>query len=103
MEKFWTEALKATGPVAVIGFIVWFVVQQFFSTELISIFSSQQRFVITLLIVSALLIILYATLKWHYASKDAPATSETVGSRTANITESNIQGDFVMGDKTGEK
>ena len=102
MEKFWSEALKATGAVAVVGFIVWFVVQQFFSSEIISIFTSQQRCLITLLIIGALLVILYAAIKWHYSPKSPATEPKVTEQRTANISKSKIHGDFVMGDKSGK-
>lgn len=102
MEKFWSEALKATGVVAVIGVIVWFVVQQFFSAEIISIFTSQQRFLITLVIIGALLAMLYTAIKLHYAPKSPPASPKVTEQRTANINKSKVHGDFIMGDKSGE-
>lgn len=97
MEKFWTKALQVTGPVAVVGFILWFVLQQFFNAEVLSIFTSQQRFLITLIVMVMLLIIFFAAVLSFYSKKNP---SSEAGTKTVNISNSEIAGDFVMGNKS---
>ena len=99
MDKFWTAAVKATGPVAVVGFILWYCLQQFFSVEILALFSSQQRFALTLGAVGSLVVVLWAAVRAHY-SKVEKASSPTAN--TANISNSSISGDFVMGNKVGK-
>lgn len=103
VENFWSSALKATGPVAVVGFVIWLVVQFFFDAEIITLFTSQQRFVVVLIIICALLVIFYAAIRGHYSTKGMPLDQALEGNRTAKITKSKINGDFVMGDKVNNK
>ena len=97
MDKFWSEALKATGPVAVIGFLLWYALQQFFNDQILQIFDSQQVFIILLVVLGALFIILYACVRWHF--QKAKITPSPKSPTVANIRETTIGGDFVMGDK----
>jgi hypothetical protein len=98
VDKFWISAVKATGPVAVVGFILWYFLQRLYSTEIIELFSSQQRFVVTLSVVGALVIVLWASVRGHYLKR---AEANSPAGRTANISNTKIGGDFVMGDKVG--
>lgn len=102
MEDFWKQALKTTGPVAVIGFLISLLLTLFFKTEIISVFSSMQVFVFAMTMLCALLIILFTAVFLHYSNNNKPAPSTLGNSKTentANISNSKIEGDFVMGNK----
>ncbi len=99
MDKFWTTALKTTGPVAVLGFIFFYIVKIFFNTEVLGLFNSQQRFVVTLVIVCAIFVILFSAVRNYYRQKVKQKILPYAGNRNATIQNSTIGGDFVMGDK----
>ena len=70
MDKFWATALKTTGPVAVVSFILFFTSQELlFNAEVIGLFSSQQRFAVILVALCALVVILFSAVRNHYRQK----------------------------------
>ena len=100
MVKFWVAALKISGPVTIVAFVLWFTVQQFFQVEIINLFDSEQRFLIVIIALGGVLICLLAAVLVH-KEKQKPSEPNTPDdySKTANITGTKISGDFVMGDK----
>lgn len=102
MDKFWATALKTTGPVAVVGFILFFTLKSFFNAEVIGLFNSQQRFAVILGALCALLVILFSAVRSHYRQKAEKKILPNAGNRNATIRNSTIGGDFVMGDKIGK-
>ncbi|PKR53328.1 hypothetical protein [Thalassospira marina] len=99
MDKFWITALKTTGPVALVGFVLWFTLKSFFNAEVMNLFTSQQRFTVIFLAVGALVVILFSAVRNHYKQKVEQKISPDAGNRNATIRNSTIGGDFVMGDK----
>lgn len=94
---FWTAALRVGGPVAIVGFILANVLMKVLAKEILSLFGTNQRFMLVMVIVTGLLAILFVAivLKRRKKTNDTPIQSNT---RTVNIDES-IFGDVVMGDK----
>lgn len=103
MEKFWVAALKVTGPVAVVGLILWTVVQQLFEKDMLSLFETEQRFTITIIVLSGLMIGLVAAiiLRGGNAKEKNPVSNEE--KRSVKLKKSTIRGDFVMGDKIDKR
>jgi len=102
VDKFWVTALKTTGPVAVVGFVLWFTLKSFFNAEVIDLFTSQQRFAVILVALCALLVILFSAVRNHYRQRAEQKMLPNAGNRNATIQNSTICGDFVMGDKIDE-
>ncbi len=76
MDNIWTTAIKATGSVGVVGFLIYFILNQIFSEQIIELFGSDKLFALTILIISALLIVfLVAILK----SKESPENTGKAG------------------------
>jgi len=95
MEEFWKAALKASGPVAVVGVIIWALVHFLFQKEILSLFSSEQRFVITLVVICGLIICLFAAVLKQKQRERAQALNKN----RVIINKSKIKGDVVVGDK----
>ncbi len=94
MEGFWKQALKVSGPVAVIGFILWFTLQQFFSQNLLLLFDNEQQFTLILVIICSLIVVLLASILVH--KKPLPQKGQPTKYK---ISDNKVQGDFVVGDK----
>ena len=97
MDIFWKEALKVTGPIAVIGFLIWYCLQKFFSTEVLKLFTTEQQFTIVAFAICMLLIILLIAVRRHYQNNNL---DKKPSAKSVNVTNSNIKGDIVMGNKT---
>jgi len=95
MEEFWKAALRATGSVAVVGVIVWALVHFLFQEKILSLFDSEQRFIIVLTTVCGILVCLLTAILMHGAK---PETQGSSGNK-AVIKKSTIHGDVVLGDK----
>jgi len=95
MMGFWREAAKISAPVAVVGFVLWVLVHFLFQEEILSLFNSEQRFILTLILTCGMLICLLAAIfknKSQIKDQESPSKKMT-------ITNSPIKGDVVMGDK----
>lgn len=67
MGKYWLEAIKITGAVGVVAFLVYKIVGYIYSEKIVDQFGSDKMFVLTVGIVSAVfLILLVAVLKHKY-------------------------------------
>ncbi|HFN5082614.1 MULTISPECIES: hypothetical protein [Pseudomonas] len=96
MDEFWKAALKAGGPVAIVGFLIWWFIGQAFEQQLIAIFGNEQKFAFVLMITGGLLVCLYAAIA-HFGKKPDTTVhkeNKAVFHRTV------IKGDVVLGDKT---
>lgn len=100
MEGFWKEAVKVTGSVAVVGFIFTVAIKNIFQESVLSTFGTDQTFYISMLVLGGIIVTLILALIIN--GKKPKNTNEKVSteSRTVSITESEINGDIVMGDKT---
>lgn len=100
MDKFWKDALKITGPVAVIGFLVSLLIEKLYAQEVLDFFGSDRAFYLSIALLSALTIALILSILVY--RKPASANKSEQGSqiRTASITKSTVNGDIVFGDKT---
>lgn len=96
MEEFWKNALKVGGPVAIVAFVLWVVVINFFNEQILTLFSSDQIFIVLLLIVSGLLICLMSAIL-TFSKK-----SNSTGAK-AVFKDTTIKGDVVLGDKNNNK
>ena len=54
MDNFWKEAVKVTGPIAVVGFILAFVVEKIFQENVLVIFGSDRVYYLTFFIIAVL-------------------------------------------------
>ena len=99
MEKFWIASLKATGPTAVVGFILWGVVQQLFQEDMLSLFETGQRFTISIVVVSGLTICLIAAILSRENAVKKTTLPQSDNRRSAKLHNTTVEGDFVMGDK----
>lgn len=96
MDKFWKNALKVGGPVTIVAFVLWWVIGKIFEEEIFGLFGGGQSFIIVLIIISGLLICLFAAiLTFKNRSSDLPTN---LGNK-AVFKDSTIQGDVVLGDK----
>tara|TARA_R100001369_G_C3325403_1_gene169663 strand:- start:6545 stop:6874 length:330 start_codon:yes stop_codon:yes gene_type:complete len=100
MEKFWEKALKVTGPVAVVGFLIWVLLKFVFREDVVALFGSEKLFVIVLILLSILAIALITSIL-VYKGKEPEKEQQTPqgeGNMTI-IDRSKIEGDVVSGDK----
>jgi hypothetical protein len=64
MEGLWGKVIKSTGSVGVVAFLLYTVINNLFSAQIVELFGSERIFLLTSIVISALLIILFvATLK----------------------------------------
>ena len=104
MGKFWIAALKATGPVAVVAFLLSLTLQQLFRTEIIHLFDSEQRFIIIMIVLTGVFICLFGAIVVHKDKQSSsPQNDKDMASKSVTITDTKINGDFVMGDKNEVK
>lgn len=54
MEIGWVKVIKVTGSVGVISFLIYYLMTQLFSQEIINLFGSDKLFIIALIIVAVL-------------------------------------------------
>lgn len=99
MEEFWKAALKVSGPVAVVGVILWALVHFLYQQEILSLFNSEQRFTITLTVSCGLIVALIAAV---IKQKPEPV-DQAPNKNKAVFTKSTIHGDVVLGDKHESK
>lgn len=101
MDNFWKEAVKVTGPVAVISFVISLLIERVYREEIMSLFGSDIMFYLTMMIIAVLAIGLILSLfvfRVHSQSKNNDSDSKDI--RHASIKDSKIEGDVVLGDKT---
>jgi hypothetical protein len=100
MESFWKEAVKVTGSVAVVGFILALAIKSIFQENVLNTFGSDQVFYLSVFIVGVLAAALILAVIVN--GKRPQNTSESNGteSRTVSIDKSKITGDIVLGNKT---
>ena len=101
MIDFWKAALKVSGPVAIIGFLIWVVITNFFKEEILTNFDSEQRFTIILIIVCGLLLCLLTAI-FAYMKKGNRNINQAPGNK-AVFNKSTIKGDVVLGNKHEKK
>lgn len=102
MDKIWGVAIKTTGPVGVVGLIIWTLIHFLFREDVIELFGSDKLFAISVVIISCLLIaLLTAILVYRDTEKVRayPPESTPQGNKII-IDRSKIDGDFVLGNKT---
>lgn len=100
MDNFWKEAVKVTGPVAVVGFIIAYVLENVFQKDILEMFGSDRAYYLTVFIIAALLVTLILSVMFH--GKKSPGIRERDSdkqSRTVKIERSEVAGDVVLGDK----
>jgi hypothetical protein len=100
MEKFWKEAVKVTGSVAVVGFIFTLAIKSVFQENVLSIFSSDQAFYLSIFIIGVLAVALILALIFNGKKPQNTNEESSTESRTVSIDKSKITGDIVMGNKT---
>lgn len=95
MEKFWEKALKVTGPVAVVGFLLAIVINKIFEKKVLEYFGSKYSFYLIVIMLcflgSAFILSLLV-----YSGRSSKPNGE---SKSATIKNSTIDGDIVFGDK----
>ncbi len=100
MEIFWKQALKVTGPVAVVGFLIWALLEFVFREDVVALFGSEKLFVIVLILLSILAITLFTSILVY--NRKGPENDQQPrqqeGYKTI-INRSKIEGDIVSGDK----
>jgi uncharacterized membrane protein len=100
MEKFWEQALKVTGPVAVVGILIWALLKFVFREDVVALFGSEKLFVIVLILLLILAIALITSILVYKGkeSKKGQQPLQGEGNKTI-INRSKIEGDVVSGDK----
>lgn len=94
-------ALRAGGCVAVVGSIAYPILTRALETEILSLFSTQQKFLLVYTIsVGLLFCLLMAIFISAARKKEAPDTSQTTTTTTVSVDRTTIGGDFVVGNKT---
>ena len=58
MDSFWSNAIKATGSVGVVAFLIYYILEHVFSEKIVQLFGSDKLFELTILVIAALLIVL---------------------------------------------
>lgn len=96
VDQFWKSALKFTGPVAVVGFVLWFVIDSSLKENIINNIGESKLFFLLLIALTSLLFIMFFSVLWHYKSKEKP---KNLSENNINIKKSRINGDFVVGNK----
>ena len=100
MEGFWKTAVKVTGPVAVVAFIATVLIENVYQEEVIKQFGSDYIFYVTMALIAVIAVALIAAIIMFRRPATEPASPpEVKQKRTAKISKSKINGDFVMGDK----
>lgn len=100
MEKFWEQALKVTGPVAVVGILILALQKFVFREDVVAIFGSEKLFAIVLALLLILAIALITSIL-VYKGREPKKGRQTIqgeGNKTI-ISRSRIKGDVVSGDK----
>jgi|TARA_R110000765_G_scaffold334281_1_gene424689 hypothetical protein len=103
MEGFWKEAVKVTGSVAVVGFILVFAIKSIFQESVLGTFGSNQTFYLSMFVLGILAAALILALIINGKSTPIPKNTEKESSkenRTVSIDRSKVTGDIVLGDKT---
>jgi hypothetical protein len=98
MDDFWKAALKASGPVAVVGFLLWWFIQKAFEAQLIETFGSERQFAFVMVIVGGLFICLWSAIK---SFGKQPDDKRRIANK-AIFNKSTVKGDVVLGDKNVE-
>jgi len=93
--SFWKEALKVTGSIAVIGFLFGLIIRLVFREDVISVFGSEKLFYLTLILITILFASLIIAIRYKYKK---PTTQTSMNNR-ADINDSNVKGDIVVGNK----
>ncbi|MDB5765153.1 MAG: hypothetical protein JWQ21_4148 [Herminiimonas sp.] len=62
MEGLWGKVIKATGCVGVVAFLLYTAINNLFSAEIVALFGSEKIFLLTSIVITALLIILLAAI-----------------------------------------
>lgn len=100
MEMFWEKALKVTGPVAVVGALIWVLIKLVFREDIVALFGSEKLYIIVLIMLSILAIALITSIlvyKGREQEKEQQSP-QSEGNKTT-INSSKIGGDVVSGDK----
>ncbi|WP_417667250.1 hypothetical protein [Pseudidiomarina sp.] len=102
MDKIWNTAIKVTGPVGVVGLLLWTFMNFVFREDVIALFGSDKLFVLAVILVSCLFIALITAILVYRDTKKAGVNSpeHTPQGNKVIINRSKIDGDFVMGNKT---
>jgi len=80
MDKAWLEVIKITGVVGVIALLFYVVINYIYSDKIIELFGSDRMFVLSIVIVSAVFVILLIAILKH---KDK--TSEAIEEGNAGV------------------
>jgi len=96
IEKFWKAALKVSPVVAIVGFLLWGLMHFMFQEQIISLFNTEQKFVLILIFLLGLIICLFAAVVTH-RSKEKVGIAPT--NNKIEINKSTIKGDVFLGDK----
>ena len=98
MDGFWKNALKVAPVVAIVGLVLWKTIEKVFEKKILEIFGEGELFIIVLVIISGLLICLFAAILTFKQKKTAlqPQANQV---NKATFKDSTIQGDVVLGDK----
>lgn len=100
MESFWKEAVKVTGSVAVVGFILALAIKSIFQESVLSTFGSEQVFYLSTFILGFLAVALILALIVNRKKSQNTNEESSTENRTVSIDKSKITGDIVMGNKT---
>lgn len=100
MIGFWKAALKVGGPVAIVGFLFWLVITNYFKEEILSNFNSEQQFTIILIIVFGLLLCLFSAILVY--KQNSNRNKNRASGNKAVFNKSTIKGDVVLGNKHQE-
>ncbi len=98
MYEFWKLALKASAPIAIVGYLIWIILTSFYEEQIKNNIGTEQQFTIVLIIVLGLLICLLAAILVN--RQNPVAKTKVPKSKVKTIfKKSKIKGDVVIGDK----
>lgn len=101
MDNFWKEAVKQTGAVAVVGFILALVLRMTFHEKVLEIFGSDRAFYLVVFVIVVLVITLIISIILHKKTSNSNEDKKPSGTnRKVKIDRTKIEGDVVLGDKT---
>ena len=76
MDVFWVKAIKTTGAVGIVSFLLYTVLHYVFSDKIVAIFGSDRLFAITFATIISLLLILPISILWTKQSSSRKSTAQ---------------------------
>lgn len=76
MDELWAKAIKVTGAVSVVAYLIYTLLQYIFSDQIVALFGSEKLFAITLFIIASLMVILTISILWTKKNTSHKSTTQ---------------------------